>query len=145
MSPRSQKPVAWEAEGERAAGRVLGRGRAEPGLGSASVTGVMARRTYLVNQHKHQSVLVVDQVLNLLEHLGYQLAALEAEQLSSGSLRPSGCLVLPRTRGPRPATVWAHCLRTAPGETLNPGSQGHTEGGRPTCRLALLHAQGQRA
>lgn len=32
---------------------------------------------YLINQHKHQSFLIINQVLNLLEHPSYQLAALK--------------------------------------------------------------------
>lgn len=68
-------------------------GRAQPGVGFASVTGVTSRCAYLINQHKHQSIFVINQVLNLLEHLSYQLATLETKYSFSVDLHSSRCLV----------------------------------------------------
>ena len=116
-----RKPAVPEAgrvgaQGERATGPgCLGGGRAQPGLGAASVTDVMARRTYLINQHKHESIFVIDQVLNLLEHLGYELAALETKDSFGVGLHSSRCLMFTRTHGPHLATVRAHGLLTPPG------------------------------
>lgn len=78
--------------------------------------GVMSRRTYLINQHKHQHIFVINQVLNLLEHLCYQLAALETKHSFSVDLYSSCRLLHTPTCGPCPASFrpqaapQTHCL-----------------------------------
>lgn len=69
------------------------------------VTGLKSEHTHLVNQHKHQSIFVINQVLNLLEHPSYQLAALEAKHslLPTCTHQAAWCA---RVRRPRRASLW---------------------------------------
>lgn len=61
---------------------------------ASSAHSVASEHTHLINQHEHQSILVINQVLNLLEHPSHQLATLEAKHssLSARALPTAWCM-----------------------------------------------------
>ena len=80
-------------------------GRTRPGVQFPSVTGVMSSCTYLINQHEHQRISVINQFLNLLEHLRYQLATLEPKHSFNVDLYASHRLLHTLICRPCPASL----------------------------------------
>lgn len=71
----------------------------------------MSSCAYLINQHKHQRISVINQVLNLLEHLRHQLATLEPKRSFNVDLYTSRRLphtLICRPCQPRYDPRWPH-------------------------------------
>lgn len=105
----------------------------------------LSGNAYLINQHKHQSVFIINQILNLLKHLGYQLATLEPKypfsvnvqgphrQVHRGTLTWPAALVVPTS----PLSP------DGPSESsLNQRSQGSMRGGQPNTLALCFECQG---
>lgn len=60
---------------------------------ASSAHSAASEHTHLIDQHEHQSILVINQVLNLLEHPSHQLATLEVKHssLSARVLQAAWC------------------------------------------------------